>query len=161
MKPEYNISGLRIFYLFIFMIVILSCDNRKIFEEYQKFEKQSWHRFNILKFNVPVNDIRIPYQIDLNIRHLPEFRIEELPVNMTLYMPSGEIRTAEHILKFTADNGESLSECLGDYCDISFVLRDDIIFQDTGTIRIEIENKWPKLELPGILEVGLTLKKLN
>lgn len=160
MKTENIYSSFKIFYLLFFMCVIISCDNQKVFEEYQKFEKQSWHRFNILKFTVPVNDIQKPFKIDLIIRHLPEFRIKELPVNMTLYLPSGEIRTAEHILEFTTDNGESLSKCLGDLCDISFVLREEILFQETGTIRIEIENKWPKLELPGILEVGLILKKL-
>jgi gliding motility-associated lipoprotein GldH len=161
MKPEYRISCLRIFYLFIFMIVILSCDNRKIFEEYQKFEKQSWHRFNILKFDVPVKDTQNAFQIELNIRHLPEFKIREMQINMTIYMPSGEIRTAEHTLSFTTKEGESLSECLGYLCDISFMLRNDFIFQEAGTYKFEIENKWPKLELPGILEVGLRINRSN
>jgi hypothetical protein len=74
-------------------------------------------------------------------------------------MPSGEMRSAEHIVKFTGKDGSNLSECLGDLCDLSFILRESFVFPETGTVRIEIENKWPRIELPGILEVGLVLKK--
>ena len=55
-------------------------------------DKQSWNRFNILKFEIPVNDTQTPVDIVLAIRHLPEFQIRELPINMTIYMPSGEMR---------------------------------------------------------------------
>jgi gliding motility-associated lipoprotein GldH len=149
----------KFFLLFLMVIALLSCNNRKEFEQYQKFEKQSWHRFNIVKFEVPVSDIRNPYNIELIIRHLPEFIIKDLPTNVTIYTPSGEMRTSEHILNFTGTDGKNLSKCLGDLCDITFNLREDFVFPEPGTYQIEIENKWPKLELPGILEVGLILEK--
>ena len=138
---------------------MISCQHDKTYEEYKKMDKQSWNRFNILKFEVPVNDTQTPTDIILSIRHLPEFQIMELPINMTIYMPSGEMRSAEEVLKFTEKDGKSRSECLGDLCDITFNLREDFTFSETGTVRIEIENKWPKVELPGILEVGLILRK--
>ena len=159
MKSNHSGDILRFLVLFFILSALISCTSRKEFEQYQKFEKQSWHRFNILKFDVPVKDTQNAFQIELNIRHLPEFKIREMQINMTIYMPSGEIRTAEHELNFTSREGESLSECLGDLCDISFLLREDFIFQEAGTYKFEIENKWPKLELPGILEVGLILKR--
>jgi gliding motility-associated lipoprotein GldH len=138
---------------------MISCQNDKTFEQYKKLDKQSWNRFNILKFEIPVHDTQTPVDIVLAIRHLPEFQIRELPINMTIYMPSGEMRSAEEVLKFTEKDGKSRSECLGDLCDITFNLREDFTFSETGTVRIEIENKWPKVELPGILEVGLILRK--
>lgn len=138
---------------------LVSCRNDKIFEQYQKMDKQSWNRFNILKFEIPVNNTQSSVDIILAIRHLPEFQVTELPINMTIYMPSGEMRSAEDVLNFTEKSGESRSECLGDLCDITFNLREDFTFSETGTVRIEIENKWPKVELPGILEVGLIARK--
>lgn len=138
---------------------MVSCRNDKIFEQYKKMEKQSWNRFNILKFEIPVNDTQSSVDIMLAIRHLPEFQITELPINVTIYMPSGEMRSAEEVLNFTDKSGESRSECLGDLCDITFKLREDFTFSEPGRVRIEIENKWPKVELPGILEVGLIARK--
>ena len=136
------------------VITLFSCSPRKEFEQYQKLEKQSWNRFNILKFDVPVEDTLNSFDIAVVIRHLPEFKIKELPVNATFYMPSGEIRTADHVLSFTSKDGNSLSECLGDLCDISFTLRQDFIFPETGTVRIEIENKWPGLNCRGFWRWG-------
>lgn len=138
---------------------MFSCRNDKIFEQYQKMEKQSWNRFNILKFEIPVNDTQSSVDIMLAIRHLPEFQVTELPINITIYLPTGEMRSAEEVLNFTEKSGESRSECLGDLCDITFILREDFTFSEPGKVRIEIENKWPKVELPGILEVGLIARK--
>jgi len=141
--------------------ILFSCGETELFEQYQKFDKQSWNRFNILKFNVPVKDTINKFDINISIRHFPEFSVKELPVNMTIYMPSGEMRTAEHLLTFNDKEGNELSECLGDLCDISFAVREDFVFPESGTVRIEIENKWPKLELPGIMEVGLIITRSN
>jgi gliding motility-associated lipoprotein GldH len=149
----------RVLLISLMALILFSCGERKLFEQYQKFEKQSWHRFNILKFEVPVSDTINPYDIDLAIRHLPEFNVSEFNINMTIYLPSGEMRTAIHELKFTDKEGKQLSECLGDFCDLSLNLRKEFIFNSAGTVRIEIENKWSKIELPGILEVGLIIKK--
>ena len=156
-KLQFDLIKLSFFALIA--LLLFSCNNRIEFEQYQKLEKQSWNRFNIIKFEVPVEDTQNAFDIALVIRHLPEFRIKELPVNVTIYFPSGEMRTAEYVIPFTSKDGESLSECLGDLCDISFSLRENFIFSEAGIVRFEIENKWPRIELPGVLEVGLTVRK--
>jgi gliding motility-associated lipoprotein GldH len=140
-------------------IALISCGKPKLFEQYQKFDYQSWNRFNILKFDVPVNDTIHEFDVILAIRHLPEFQVKGFNLNMTIYMPSGEMRTANHENIYYDKEGNRLSECLGDLCDISILLRKDFIFPERGIIRFEIENKYPKIELPGILEVGLIVKR--
>jgi gliding motility-associated lipoprotein GldH len=151
--------GLLQFPLLLTLVAFTACTQQKLFEQFQKFDKQSWNRFNILKFDVPVKDTINTFDIIFSIRHFPEFSIKELPINLTIYMPSGEMRTAEHLLIFTDKEGNKLSECLGDLCDISFPVRESFVFPESGTVRIEIENKWSKLDLPGIMEAGLILKR--
>lgn len=136
-----------------------SCGERILFEKYQKFETQSWNRFKILEFEIPVSDTINAFDIFMEIRHLPEFALQELKINLTIYMPSGEMRTADHLIEFTDQNGDRISQCLGDLCDLSVPLREDFIFPEPGTYRIAIENKYPKIELPGILEAGLAIKR--
>jgi len=147
--------------LFISFLFGFGCVNHKIYEEYKKFEKYSWHRFDFLEFKVPIEDPDIAYNIYISIRHLPEFSLKELPVNVTIYSPSGEIRSAEYKLDLLDNDGNRLSECLGDFCDINILIRDDYIFSEPGIFKFRIENKWPKLDLPGIMEVGLMIKKSN
>ncbi|MEZ5083759.1 MAG: gliding motility lipoprotein GldH [Bacteroidales bacterium] len=133
--------------------------DKKVFEEYQKFENLSWNRFNILTFEVPIDDLQTGYNIYLNIRHIPEFTLANLHINFTYTMPSGDMRSTDKELRFFDNDGINKSNCLGDLCDIEFLLRNDLRMQEPGKLKVEIENKFSKLELPGIMEVGLIVKK--
>ncbi|MCD4729327.1 MAG: gliding motility lipoprotein GldH [Bacteroidales bacterium] len=147
--------------LLVLLTFSFGCSNRKVFEEFKKFDKVSWHRFNYLEFEVPVEDTDSEFDIYISLRHLPEFPHKQLPVNFTIYSPSGEMRTADHMLELNDDEGNSLSKCLGDFCDVSILVREDFKFSETGTFKFRIENKWKKVDLPGIMEVGLLIKKSN
>ncbi|MBE0652206.1 MAG: hypothetical protein IH594_00310 [Bacteroidales bacterium] len=61
--------------------------------------------------------------------------------------------------KFQDNEGNRLSECMGDLCDITMTVRKGLILSDTGKLNIEIENKYTKIEMPGIMEVGLIIRK--
>lgn len=146
---------------FLFLFVSFACSNSKVFEEYEKFEELSWNRFNFLEFEVPIVDTESAYDIYLSLRHLPEFPHKQLPINFTIYSPSGEMRTADQVLELNDEAGNRLSKCLGDFCDVSILLREDFSFSEPGTFNFRIENKWTKVDLPGIMEVGLLIKKSN
>ena len=153
-------TNLKYYWLFfVLLFVSFGCSHTKVFEEYKKFDNLSWHRFNFLEFEVPIEDIEPEYDISISLRHLPEFPHKQLPVNFTIYSPSGEMRTVDLLLELYDDEGNSLSECLGDFCDISILLRENFKFSEQGIFKFRIENKWKKVDLPGIMEVGLILKK--
>jgi len=150
-----------LWFLIALLILSYGCSDNKVYEEYKKFDKLSWHRFNFLEFEVPIEDTETEFDIYISIRHLPEFPYKQLPVNLTIYSPSDEMRTADHMLELNDDEGNSLSECLGDFCDVSILVWEDFNFSELGTFRFRIENKWKKVDLPGIMEVGLLIKKSN
>ena len=96
------------FLSFIILLVLMSCSSRPVFEQYHKFSKMTWERFDYVKFNVPVENVDEEYDISLVIRHLPEFQLKTLPINFTMYMPSGEMRTFDTDLDFFDKDGKSL-----------------------------------------------------
>lgn len=147
-------------WLFIVLLALSSgCSNSKVFEEYIKFDNLSWNRFNFLEFEVPAENIETEFDVYIALRHLPEFPHKELPVNLTIYSPSGEMRSADHLLELTDNEGNNLSKCVGDYCDVSILVRKELSFYEPGVYKFVIENKWKKVDLPGIMEVGLLIKK--
>ena len=149
------------YYLLLFVLLIMSfgCNQSKVFEEYKKFDNLSWHRFNYLEFEVTVEDSENEFDVYISLRHLPEFQYKQLPINLTIYSPSGEMRTADHLLELIDDEGNRLSKCVGDFCDVSILVRKDFKFTEPGIYNFRIENKWKKVDLPGIMEVGLLIKK--
>lgn len=151
---------LALFLVFLLGPMFISCSGDKtVFEEYQKFEKLSWNRFNILSFNMPVTDISMAYDIYINVRHLPEIPNKSISINLTLYSPSGDMRSVDFAIALRDADGNPLSNCLGDYCDRLMLLRSDFKFHEPGEVRFEIENKYSKVDLPGILEIGLIVKE--
>ncbi|MBN1339645.1 MAG: hypothetical protein JXA03_09995 [Bacteroidales bacterium] len=146
--------------LILLPFIIFSCSRGNIFEEYKKFDNLTWNRFNILSFETVITDTESPYSLFIHIRHLPEFNLEELKINFTVTTPSGSMRTSDHVLKFTGKEGNPLSSCMGDLCDILIPVRESYYFTEHGVHRFEIENKFTKLELRGIMEAGLVIRKM-
>lgn len=146
----------------LFIGGLTSCNNeRTVFEEYQKFDGLSWNRFNIVKFEAPIETVEPAYDIYINIRHLPEVSYGGILINFTLYSPSGDMRTTDYNLDLRDNEDKPLSKCMGDYCDLLVPLRKSHRFYEIGIVRFEIENKYTKVDMPGILEVGLIVKESN
>ena len=69
------------------------------------------------------------------------------------------MRTTDFTFDFYDQEGARLSKCLGDYCDLLVPVRQGFRLYEAGEVRFEIENKFTKLEMPGIIEVGLIMRK--
>lgn len=152
-------KAVQVFFILISVILLSSCSNNTVYESYNKFENLNWKRFNIQKFEFKVENIEIEYDVYLTIRHIPEIPYKEFKINYTFYTPSGDMRSNDIILDLYDNDKNKLSECLGDFCDFTFPIREGLTFSDAGTVKFEIENKYPKVDMPGIMEVGLIVKK--
>ena len=141
------------------LLLTSSCSNQKVFEEHYKFEDFSWNRFDFVKFEVNIEDTEIEYDMYLNFRHLPEYPYPNFNFNFTIYTPSDEMRTSDFEIDLFDKQGERISECLGDYCDLKIPVRKGFRFSEPGIAKFEIENKMTKLETPGVMEVGLIIEK--
>ena len=141
------------------MLLLVSCSNNKVFEQYHKFEKFSWNRFEFVNFETQIKDIESDYDIYLNFRHLPEYPYKHIDFNFTIYTPSGEMRTSNYEIDLYNKQGERLSECLGDFCDMKIPVRKGFRFSEPGLAKFEIENRMTKLQTPGVMEVGLIIEK--
>lgn len=159
MKKRITTDIIKFFGILLMFLFVISCTNKKIFEQYHKFDNLSWNRFNYLKFEVPIENTAAGYDIFLTVRHLSDYPYPNLDINFTILIPSGEMRTADYSFEIKDKEGKMLSECPGDYCDIKFPLRKGFIFSEPGIVKFEIENKMTKLETPGIIEVGLIIEK--
>jgi gliding motility-associated lipoprotein GldH len=160
MNKRFPIQKINTSLLLIGITFLLSCSGEKtIFEKYHQFPNLSWNRFEFVKFEVPVEDVSVAYDIFLTLRHIPEMQFSELEFNITMFLSEEEMRSADYTLELFDSDGKRLSNCLGDLCDITMPLRQGFYFSEPGTVNFEIENKFTKMELPGMMKVGLLVKK--
>lgn len=153
-------SVLTVLALILCGTLLTSCSSeRTVYEEYIKFESLSWDRFNLLTFETEIENIETPYDFFVSIRHFPGFPHKEMLVNLTIYSPAGDMRSTDYTLELKDSEGQSLSSCMGDYCDVVIPLRRDFSFYEPGLVKFELENKYSKVELPGIIEIGFIVKE--
>jgi len=150
----------KIFFVMITGVLLTACSGEtKVYEKYYVFDDMSWNRFDYLDYQVSLDDPDAEYDIYVAIRHIPEIPYKEMPISLAIYSPSGSMRAANHTLELVDRDGNSLSKCLGDLCDIVIPVRKGFTINEPGTVKFEIENKYTKIEMPGIMEVGLIVKK--
>lgn len=99
------------------------------------------------------------FDIKLILRHNDAYPFDNLYINVVMEMPGGEERIMEKDFRIRDAMGDFLSDDRNGYREISFYLFKDLHFSEKGLCSIEIENLIPKIEIPGILEVGICLQK--
>jgi gliding motility-associated lipoprotein GldH len=149
----------RLLTLMLLLAVLLSsCKEPAVFREYVKMPNVNWERFNILEFDVPVKN---GDQLDffLFMRHHTDFPYDKLYVNITFYAPDGEMRSRDYEFNLKDEEGNWLADGMGELWDIELPVRKGMPFYKNGTCKVRVENKYTKYDTPGIIEVGLIVKR--
>ncbi len=138
------------------VLMFASCNNKeKLFEKRITFKNNNWNRFDILKFDVPVDDTIAQYDIYADLRHASFYPFENLLINFSIAMPSSEERVQNHNFKLRNQDGSFLANGMGDIWDIAFPMMTNFTFPQKGNYHIEIENLMTKYDTPGMMEFGL------
>lgn len=145
--------------VFVVMAVIFSsCREAVVFREYKKMDNITWNRFDILEFEVPVEQ-GDALDFILFLRHHTDFPYDKLYVNITFYAPDGEVRSADYDFDLRDKDGKWLADGMGELWDIEIAIRSEVLMNESGICRVRLENKYPKFDTPGIIEVGLIVKE--
>lgn len=145
---------------FIFGIIIFtSCDSTKIYEKHIDIERITWNRFDVKTFDVDIQDVSATYDFYIAIRHHTDIPFPFLEIRFTMYTPSGEMRTMEQKIVLKDKEGKLQGNGLGELWDVLHLVRKDFQFTEKGICTIEVSSTMSKADLPGILQVGLIVKK--
>jgi len=148
-----------VFFLIFGTIICASCDSTKIYEKHIDIERITWNRFDIKTFDVDIRDISFTYDFYIAIRHHTDIPIPFLNLRFTMYTPSGETRIMEQKIVLKDKEGKLQGNGLGELWDVLHLAREDFQFTEKGICTIEVSSTMSKADLPGILQVGLIVKK--
>lgn len=140
-----------------FLFVVGACNKNEKQCLFNSFDKTTWNRFEKQKFEFPIENNSSPYDVMLTLRHNDDFVFDNLYIHVVMEMPGGEERIMEYDFKIRDDDGNFLSNDRNGYHEISFPLHKELHFSERGACRVEIENLIPKMEIQGILELGLCM----
>ena len=142
----------------IIAFFLAGCNSNTVLKEYEKFDDISWNRFDILNFEFPVEKMT-GYDFYLALRHHTDFPYSFIDVNITFYTPDGEMRSRDYHFRLKNTKLKWKGDGMGELWDIELPIRKEMTFNKSGKCKVRIENKMRKVETPGIMEVGLIVKK--
>jgi gliding motility-associated lipoprotein GldH len=141
------------------IIVLTSCNPRKIYEKHFDIDRITWNRFDVKTFKVEIKDISANYAFYAAIRHLTDVPFRFLTIKFIIYTPSGERRILEQKILLKDNDGNLLGDGMGDLWDVNHLVRDNFKFTEPGICTVEISSTMSQADLPGIMQVGLIVKK--
>ena len=152
-----NIFRMKNILYLLLILAFAGCKREKNKEYYQTFEKDTWQRYNILRFYIPVTKSDKPVDIYLYARFTGAFEYESLSFNMVMSTPSGEERIKESGIKVKSPDGSFLIPKNNDRYEGIVLMKKELYFNEKGILKIEIENLTPRLETRGISGIGIRL----
>jgi gliding motility-associated lipoprotein GldH len=141
------------------LLVLTSCNRGKIYEKYIDNDRITWNRFDVKTFKVDIKDISSKYAFYVALRHVTDVPFRFITINFTLYTPSGESRTFEQKILLKDKEDKLLGDGMGDLWDVVQLVRDNFEFTEPGICTVEISSTMPQANLPGVMQVGLIVKK--
>lgn len=148
-----------VLFLIPFLVIPFACNKNDRQCQFVSFDNQAWKRFEKQKFGFPVINTSASFDIKLILRHNDDYPFDNLYINVVMEMPGGEERILEQDFRVRDALGNFLSNDRNGYRELSFYLFKGLHFSGKGVCSMEIENLIPKMEIPGILELGVCLQK--
>jgi gliding motility-associated lipoprotein GldH len=137
-------------------ILLSACSGNRATDYYHRFENNTWQRFDILKFDIPIEKTNTSYDIYFFAHHTRDYEYDNLDFNMDMSTPSGEERIREYHFPIKR-SGNFTGTCTDDSCEAIIPLKKEMNFSAKGHLIIEIENLVPRLETRYLLGVGIRL----
>ncbi|HYG17502.1 MAG TPA: gliding motility lipoprotein GldH [Ohtaekwangia sp.] len=150
--------------LMVLVGVMMSCDDRRVYEEYVDFEERYWLVNERPEFEFVITDPRLKYNIYSNVRNDVSYPWSRLFLTYHLQDSTGAALKKEMVTNylFDGESGEPLgSSGLGDIYDHQFLLLKDYRFSKAGKYKMRFEQVMRTDTLEGMLAVGLRVEKVS
>ena len=139
-----------LFIILLQILLIASCAREKGYQLYYPLKNDTWQRFNILKFEIPVSSEKVNMDVYFFAEVTKGYPFDNLNFNMVMNTPSGEERINTFQIRVRSGSGAFEGNFRGDTCRYELSLKRDLYISRKGVLSVEIENLNPRIETPGI-----------
>jgi gliding motility-associated lipoprotein GldH len=152
-------NGFRAAIIFFVLLAILSCSTDTVFEQHHKLDNYSWNYFQKIDFDFTIENAPANYDLYIAIRYVDGVPYHILKTGIQIFFPDGQERYKEYDLSIRNKDGSYRGSVAGDIWDYSFPVKKNYPLDKPGKYRLRVHNHRSKLETPGIMEIGLIVRK--
>ncbi|WP_459210356.1 gliding motility lipoprotein GldH [Aquimarina rhabdastrellae] len=160
-------TKLNIFVLFTLLVLLISCDNKQVFDEYKSMPN-GWHKDTLAHFSIPQLDTTKTYNVFLNVRNTNEYQYSNLYLITTLEFPKGKVLVDTLQYEMALPDGQWLGEGFTDVKENKLWYKEGVKFNEEGIYKVSIQHAMRKngevdgiQMLEGITDVGFRIENVQ
>lgn len=150
-----------IFKAILLITILVSCDSKRVYEEYKTIDPAGWNKDSLARFDVPITDTVQGNNIYINIRNKGNYPYSNIWLFMEVTDPTGKLLTDTVEYTLADKTGKWRGSGIGDLFDNQFVYRQHVTFEHPGVYHFSIQQGMRAKNLKGIHDIGLRVEKQN
>lgn len=147
--------------LFALSTFLVSCDDRKVFDEYHTLTDAEWPADSVQTYSFSVMRKTQNHNIWFNIRNDNSYPYSNLWLFVTIESPKGEAVTDTMQLILAEPSGKWLGKGFTGVYDNRLIYRRNVYFPEPGEYNIKLRQGMRDNLLKGITDVGIRVEKVN
>lgn len=149
--------NLKLVAIIVVLIFGPGCSGGKKFEQIHHFPGATWHRFDILAFDLPIKNTTAEYTVYAIMQYTDDFGHDRIPLHFIMNTPSGEERIWEQTIVVRDKDGDHTGKRKDGIYELIVPVRSRLQSTVAGTCHITVEQYIPKYDTQGIVSFGLRL----
>lgn len=143
------------------VLFLCGCDGNRVYEEYHEVPNYQWNRADTISFDTEIQDTNQAYNLILNIRNGENYPYRNLYLFLTTAYPDGRLSLDTLEFNFYEESGKPLGKCSGDICNNTFLLSENVRFDQAGKYRFGFVHGMRRDDqiLPYVMDLGLRIEK--
>ena len=158
-----KISGksclLSIVYCLLFVILLSSCDSRRVFEENKELPEYVWDVKNKISFDVNIDDTTSLHNLYVNVRQATHYPYANIFIFIVIKFPNGKMAKDTMECALADETGKWKGDGMGDIWDNQILWKPNVKFPIKGKYTFEYEQAMRMEQLPFVMDVGLRVEK--
>ncbi|TCI92225.1 gliding motility lipoprotein GldH [Tenacibaculum sp. M341] len=160
------IKSNRFLVILIFLVALVSCDSKQIFDEYKSLESGSWEINTPITYKFTVTDTLAKKNLFINVRNNNDYEFSNLFLITKMSFPDGNVMQDTLEYDMADKKGAFLGEGFSEIKENKLLYKEQILFPTAGDYSVEVFQAMRKNEeiegiqkLKGIIGVGFRIEK--
>jgi gliding motility-associated lipoprotein GldH len=152
----------KLFYLLpiLGLLMLSSCsDANSVIDKNTEIDNHNWSYDNLVKYDVKIDDEKIPYNLYLNLRVTGDYKYSNIFVLIHQTGPNNNPSVTRYEFKLANADGEWLGDGSGNLYSYQILFRSAYRFSSKGLYHFAIEQNMRDNPLHEVSDIGLRIEK--
>ena len=139
--------------------ILVSCDENRIFDEYKSIPDATWHKDDIVEFDIKLDDTLSRNQVYIKIRNTVDYSYSNIYLFTKVDFPDGRVLVDTLEYEMTDTEGMWLGDGVSGIKNNLLYYKKDVVFYEKGDYKLSIQHGMRSDALIGIQDVGIRIER--